>query len=311
MNLTQEKISADVIELQRRLVAASRKGQIDKQGAFNGTSKIAGYVCKIHGDDDPDEELRGTVDVQEYAYRAEDYNGDAAGFHEGVLISAVQGNQGYKIVPCMFSEVIIMQDPSTLQWYVTMYSHATIIDLKAHDEVNIEVTEYEPFEESDDGLSKDYDELEETGNKSSVNHTATSINTAVTINGEGLLQEVTAEHKTIEVGDTKIVIDGQNVTIETSGQVQFKVGDTTITEEDGKVSVKSDDVNVECSTCKIKADTTDVDGGTVNVKGDVTIKGGSLKTQGTSNTDLNGPYNAIKVCPFSGAPHCGSSVSGT
>ena len=311
MSLTQEKITADVIELQKRLVAASRKGQIDKKGAFNGTSKIAGYVCNIHGDDDPDEELRGTVDVQEYAYRAEDYNGDAAGFHEGVLISAVQGNQGYKIVPCMFSEVIIMQDPSTLQWYVTMYSHATIIDLKAHDEVNIEVTEYKPFEESDDGLSKDYDELEETGNKSSVRHTATAINTAVTVNDEGLLQEVTAEHKTIKVGDTKIVIDGQNVTIETSGQVQFKVGDTTITEKDGKVAVKTDEVNVECSTCKVKADTTDVDGGTVTVKGDVTIKGGSLKTQGTSSTDLNGPYNAIKVCPFSGAPHCGSSVSGT
>lgn len=311
MNLTQEKIAADVIELQDRLVLASRNGQMDKHGAVNGTSKISGYVCKIHGDDDPDEELRGTVDVQEYAYRAEDYNGDAAGFHEGVLISSVQGNQGYKIVPCMFSEVIIMQDPSTLQWYVTMYSHVTIIDLKAHDEVNIEVTEYEPFEESDDGLAKDYDELEETGKKSSVRHTATSISTAVMVDEEGLTQEITSERKTIEVGDTKILIDGEHVTIETSKQVQFKIGDTTITEEDGKVSVKSDEVSVECSTCKVKADTTDVDGGTVNVKGDVTINGGSLKTQGTSNTDLNGPYNAIKVCPFSGAPHCGSSVSGT
>lgn len=300
MSLTQEKIAADVIELQKRLVAASYKGQMDERGAFNGTSKIAGYVCNIHGDDDPDEELRGTVDVQEYAYRAEDYNGDAAGFHEGVLISAVQGNQGYKIVPCMFSEVIIMQDPSTLQWYVTMYSHATIIDLKSHDEVNLGVTEYKPFVETADGLDKDYDELEETGNKTTTNYTATSIvDKIVSPNDEeGLRQEKTVDHKVITVGKTKVFIDGGNVTIETDGKVELKVGGSTITEQDGKINVKTDNAKVEAKD--------------VNVDGkNVTITGGNLKVNGQSNTDGQGPFNAIKVCPFSGAIHCGSSVSGT
>lgn len=295
--ITQEKISADVIELQKRLSAAVWRGQKDPRNAVHGTSKIAGYVCNIHSDDEEDVELRGTVDVQEYAYRAEDYNGNAAGFHEGVMISAIQGNKGYRIVPCMFSEVIIQQDPSTLQWYVTMYSHATIIDLNAHDEVNISVTEYEDFEESDDGLAKDYDELEETGNKTSTNYTATSIIDQVVSpdDKEGLKQEKTAEHKIITVGKTKIVINGNSVTVETSD----------------KISVKGNAVKLECSTCDVKADTTNVDGGNVSIQGNVTIKGGSLKTQGTSSTDLNGPFNAIKVCPFSGAPHCGSSVSGT
>ena len=44
---------------------------------------------------------------------------------------------------------------------------------------------------------------------------------------------------------------------------------------------------------------------------DVTITGGKLTMKGQSNTDLLGPFNAIPTCPFSGAPHCGSIVSGT
>lgn len=44
---------------------------------------------------------------------------------------------------------------------------------------------------------------------------------------------------------------------------------------------------------------------------DVTITGGKLTMKGKSNTDLSGPFNAIPTCPFSGAPHCGSIVSGT
>ena len=111
-------------------------------------------------------------------------------------------------------------------------------------------------------------------------------------------EEKTVEHKIITVGDTKITIDGENVSIETSGKVSFIIGGTTITEEDGSVKIKTD-------SCEIKGSDIKVDGG------NVTITGGNLKTKGVSSTDLQGPFNAIKVCPFSGAPHCGSSVSGT
>ena len=99
---------------------------------------------------------------------------------------------------------------------------------------------------------------------------------------QGFTEEKTATQKTITVGDTKIVIDGQNVTIETSG----------------KVSIKSNDVKIESSNVGIESS-------------NVEITGGTLKTKGQSSTDLQGPFNAIKVCPFSGAPHCGSTVSGT
>jgi phage baseplate assembly protein gpV len=154
-------------------------------------------------------------------------------------------------------------------------------------------------------LEKDYNELEETGKKTSTDYTAESIKDEVTVDGEGLVQEKTAEKKTIQVGDTKITIDGSQVTIETSGNVTFKVGGSTIKEEDGTVTVETDTVNIKSSTANIEGDT-------VKVKGsNVEITGGNLKVKGASATDLNGPFNAIKVCPFSGAPHCGSQVSGT
>lgn len=56
----------------------------------------------------------------------------------------------------------------------------------------------------------------------------------------------------------------------------------------------------------------------VECKGSATIKapsvkitGGKLETKGTAGTDMNGPFNCIPTCPFTGAPHSGSIVSGT
>lgn len=280
--ISQERISDGVIKLQERLRSGVLEGMRDKYGSLNGTSKVSGYVCKIHGDDDEDESLRGTVDVQEYAYDADEYNGEAVGFHEGVLLSSIQGNKGYKIVPCLFSEVVIVQDPCSLQWYVQMYSHASVIDMKAHDEVRVEVTEYEDFSETEDGLSKDYDELEETGRSSRSVYKAESIETEVKDGDDVFREETTATRRVIEVGGTRIVVEGQKVRVETDG-----------------------DVSVECKGCEVKAEKAKIDGG------EVTITGGTLKTKGQSNTDMNGPFNAIKACPFSGVPHCGGIVSGT
>ena len=268
-------------EIKSAMNAIAKNGITDLNGAIRGTQKIIGYVCAIHEDG----ELAGTIDVQEYNFEPDEYINKGTRHHKGVLLSAIQENEdGVWIVPMMFSDVMIVQNPTDGHEYVIMYSHAKKIQWKAHEDIEIGVTEVEDFVETDDGLDKDYNELEPTGNKTSTHYNSTSIIDKVTSKDDeqGFTEEKTATQKTITVGDTKIVIDGQNVTIETSG----------------KVSIKSNDVKIESSNVGIESS-------------NVEITGGTLKTKGQSSTDLQGPFNAIKVCPFSGAPHCGSTVSGT
>jgi len=289
----------------------ARQGMTGPDGAVRGTKKIIGYVCAIHEEGD----LAGTIDVQEFNYEPDEYPIMGTGHHEGVLLSAIQDNSnGVLIVPMLYSEVVIVQNPTDGQEYVIMYSHAKRIQMLAHSlegeddgVIEIGVTETEKLVETDDGLDKDYYELEPTKNKTNTKYTCTTITDQIISpdDEEGFKEEKTVEHKIITVGDTKITIDGENVMIETSGKVSFQVGGTTITEEDGSVNIKTDKAKIETSSCEIKGSDVKVDGTSV------TITGGTLKTKGVSATDLNGPFNAIKVCPFSGAPHCGSSVSGT
>lgn len=283
----------------------ARNGMTSHHGGIYGTDRILGYVCNIHDADD--DELCGTIDVQEYDCDAEDVNGQPIGFHEGVFLSSIQNNKsGCLIIPQLYSDVIIQQDPTTHEEYVVMYSHVSISKLQVHNEITNTVTEYEDFVETDNGLEKDYDELEETGNKSTITQTANGFEESiVNKDGDELKTSKTAQQKDITVGDTKIHIDGDKVTIETSGNVTFKVGGSTIEEKDGTIDIKTDTANIKTSTANIE-------GSTVKVKGsNVEITGGNLKMKGTSTTDLNGPFNAIKMCPFSGAPHSGSQVSGT
>ena len=260
-------------------------GMLDQKGSVYGTGWTLGYVCAIHDEEEGDEELMITVDVQEYNCSAKDVNGHPIGFHKGVMLAAVQNNPaGYYIVPQMYSDVIIQQDPATHDEYVMMYSHVSVFKLQVHDEITNTVTEYEDFVRTgDEGLVKDYDELKETGNKSTVTQTAMGFTESiVNPSGDELKTVRTAKDKTITVGDTTIFIDGNNVTVETSKNV------------------------------KVKASTIYAEGNDVTVKGkQVVITGGNLTTKGVSNTDLRGPFNSIKMCPFSGAPHCGSKVMGT
>ena len=66
------------------------------------------------------------------------------------------------------------------------------------------------------------------------------------------------------------------------------------------------------SSMKIKSSQFDVEGNNITIKGgNVKITGGNLEIKGTATTDMNGPFCAIKMCPFTGAPHIGSKVSGT
>ncbi len=314
-------------EFRDAIQQASKHGLIDHHGSVFGTARVIGYVCAIHDENDSDESLRGTVDVQEYNCEAADVNGDPIGFHQGVFLSAIQNNaSGYYIVPQLFSDVVIQQAPNTLEEYVVMYSHVSIFKLQTTSEITNTVTEYEEFAESSDGLENDYDELEETGNKSSVTQTANGfvedivnkdgdklkkertakgfVESVANKDGDELKEEGTAKGKDITIGDTKIHIEGDKVTIETSGNVTFKVGGSTIEEKDGTINIKTDTANIKTSTAN-------VEGNDVTVKGsNVKITGGNLTVNGTTKPG-QGPFNTIPTCPFSGVPHAGNTVSGT
>ena len=136
-----DKYKSDIAKNVRNMAF---RGLMDQNGSIFGTSKILGYVCAIHGDDDENVSLRGTIDVQEYNY--DENEGEVgAGFHEGVLISAIQNNKdGYRIIPQLYSDVIIVQEPSSLEEYVLMYSHVKIVQIQSCEEINIGVMEREP-----------------------------------------------------------------------------------------------------------------------------------------------------------------------
>lgn len=144
------------------------QGQLDTGGGAWGTKKIYGYVCDVHKFDDPDESLRGTIDVQEFGYGTysqyfdkDDYI-DGAGHHVGVLLSAINKNKdGVWLMPMMYSEVIITQDPQTMKEYVLMYSHVDVVHLQSHQTIQVGVVETEKFKEGPDG--PDFEELPETG----------------------------------------------------------------------------------------------------------------------------------------------------
>lgn len=82
------------------------------------------------------------------------------------------------------------------------------------------------------------------------------------------------------------------IKIDKSGNINIKT--------DGKLGLTVEgSAVVECKgSAEIKAP---------NVK----ITGGKLETKGMAGTDMNGPFNCIPTCPFTGAPHSGSIVSGT
>lgn len=315
----QGEINKYAGEIGRSINSIAKGGMVNPSGTPIGTEKIIGYVCNIHTEGD----LVGTIDVQEYNCNDDDLTFPGSGHHEGVLLSAIQNNQqGFLIVPQLFSEVVIIKNPYDGQEYVLMYSHAKKINLttqtlegeddsgneeSSKNGITIGVTEVEKFKETDSGLEKDFNELEPTKNQSKTQYTSKSIthNISSPDDEKGFLEETTVERKILTVKDTKITIEGEKVIIETSKEISFKIGNTEISNEDGKVTIKTNEYKIEAQTDEIKGTDIKIDGT------NVTITGGNLKVQGTCTPDMNGPFNAIMACPFSGAPHCGSMVAGT
>lgn len=216
--------------------------------ALKGTEKITGYVAKIHTDGD----LAGTIDVQEYVQLAiEETEDSKMGYHEGVMLSAIQDNsKGLVIIPKMYSEVVVSQDPDTGLEYVSMFSHVDVIQLDSHDSITIEVKEREDFDESDEN-SPDIDELEETGVFSQTKYLKDSITTEVhkekdshvttqVINGESVTIQVDDNQTSLEINKDNVHITRENAeTTIATDKIEEKVGDSSVIIEDGCVSLGS------------------------------------------------------------------------
>lgn len=236
--------------------AIALKGVVNSQtGAVRGTSKVTGYVAKIHSDES--DELFGTIDVQEYADWSIAESEDAKiGYHEGVLLTAIQkDDQGYIIIPKLYSDVLVSKDPETNNEYVTMFSHVDLIQLDSHEKIMVGVREREEYK-PDDENAPDIHELELTGIQTTTEYTKDLAKTvAVTDeNAEHVVTQVIGNDpddgleikhdvsgkSTVTMTEDDIVLkhDKANVTLEDS-QAKMEMGKSAVIAEDGIVYVGS------------------------------------------------------------------------
>lgn len=187
-----------------------------RTNVMKNTSRTSGFVTKFH--DDPNDELFGTVDVQEYNLGSETNrqaveDGLPVGLHEGVYLSALQNNEnGMVTIPFLYSDVVIATDPETLKEYVVQYSHADTVQVDAHNKVVVGVTETEEYQDTED--SPDVDELEPTGVHAHTTYTPVSALTVVGKSDKAEEQsslEVTAEKIEAVRDKGKIVMDAQQI----------------------------------------------------------------------------------------------------
>lgn len=231
MENTSNSSQQTIAEAIRKIALGRSMERIDM--APGGTSGIGtarmihGYVAKVHDDpgDGEYDEYAGTIDVGEFP---DETASSQPIIHKGVLLAGVKDNSGgFLIIPTLFSDVTIVTDAATKYTYVLNYSHAKVIQLSSHTEAVIGVTETEKLDAKDND-SPDYNELEKTGNESSTRYTAKKVVTAVK-NKDG--KEAT---RTIEPELIRTQVDKSEIT-QTTGQIQQKVGSTTVTLADQKV----------------------------------------------------------------------------
>lgn len=228
----QGNINKVAPEFLKAMQNAAMRGRVDNDGSAHGVKKIQGYVCGVHDFDDDDESLRGTVDVQEFEHEWDDEDDyiDGAGYHAGVLCSAINANSdGVWLMPMMYSEVVIVRDPSTMLEYVMMYSHVDIIHLQSHKTIKVGVTETEEYQEGESG--PDFEELPETGNATSTDYDKDQIlDTVKTKNGEVTVKktidgiEIKAKDSTVTIkSDGSVDVKAKNITV-TGEKTEFKEG---------------------------------------------------------------------------------------
>lgn len=236
--------------------AIALKGVVNRQtGTVRGTSKVTGFVAKVHTDES--DELFGTIDVQEYPDWSVAESEDAKiGYHEGVLLTAIQkDDQGYIIIPKLHSDVLVSKDPETGNEYVTMFSHVDLIQLDSHEKIFIGVREREEYK-PDDENAPDIHELELTGIESTTEYAKDLAKTVVKTdaNAEHVVTQVLGNDpddgleikhdvsgkSTATMTEDDIVLehDKANMTLDNS-QAKLEMGKSSVTVEDGTTYVGS------------------------------------------------------------------------
>lgn len=233
INKSNDNKERMIREAMRKIVLGRSIDRVDM--APSGTSGIGtarmihGYVAKIHNDpnDEEFEEYAGTIDVGEFP---DETASSEPIIYKGVLLSGIKDNSGgFLIIPTLYSDVTIVSDAATKYMYVLNFSHADFLQLNAHEESTIGVTETEEFDPEDID-SPDYNELEKTGNETSTKYTVSAINT-VAQSKEGKKAEINIIPTQIEqkVGKSEIT--------QIEDKITSKVGDTSIALSNGKVTL--------------------------------------------------------------------------
>lgn len=238
-NNTRESDSSQqmIREAIRKIALGRSLGRVDMSptgtGGVGTARMIHGYVAKIHGDpaDAEFEQYGGTIDVGEYP---DETASTEHIIHKGVLLSGAKDNSGgFLIIPTLFSDVTIVSDAATRYMYVLNFSHADVIQLQAHNEVALGVTETEELDpESND--SPDYDQLEPTGNQTKTTYTSTSIDTVA---GDKNGKQVTVH---LDPENIRQVVDKAEINIK-ADKIDTKVGGQTLTVTGQKITVGAED----------------------------------------------------------------------
>lgn len=223
-----------------------------RTNTFYRGSSVSGFVAKIHND--PNDELFGTIDVKEWnAVNGDENDLTKEGYHVGVRLNAIQdSNKGVVMIPKLYSDVMIGQEPASGIEYVLMYSHVDIIQLDAHETVSIGVTERKDFEPNNDS-APDIDDLEFTGLKAVTTFTKDSVNTEVvdetgskkvtqTIDTDSVAFNIAAGETVFKATKQDVSLKRDNATVHIQqDEEEFKVGDELI-------KVKSDGVYLGADT---------------------------------------------------------------
>ena len=220
--------------------AITRKGVVNSKGVIKGTAKITGFVKKIHTDED--DELFGTIDVQEYSdWVVSETEEQKLGYHEGVRLTAIQNDMnGYVILPKLYSEVVLTKDPETEYEYVTMFSQVDLIQLDSHEKISIGVREREEYN-VDDEEAPDIQDLKLTGVQTNTTYNKDSIITSI----QGSNESDTVKQTIDSIQITQII--GDNKTVSTMNQNEYK-----IEHNKGALNINDDESTLIQGSSKIK-----------------------------------------------------------
>ena len=112
----------------------------------------------------------------------------------------------------------------------------------------------------------------------------------ITVEGDSNCTITIKGNNTVTInGNNSVKIDG-NSELEVGGNLSAKVSGNMEADVKGNMSV-------------------DVKGSTELSCPDVTVSGGMMNIKGQANTDMQGPWCALKACVFSGAPQVGSMTT--